>query len=176
LLAEAAELGAELRLQTTYRMVTVSKTYDRMPLALAVLLFAFLGVGLAVSRLVPQTAPAASLPDLSDAQLVEVRNAAGRTVLSGEFRDRTDPLGNVEKDAALVDRRGRRVIGEVEIEIPGPSALLEGQELEIDIIEIEKSAKHSLFIDDREVVTFITDDRGSIDMEIQSQPAPDRRR
>lgn len=147
-------------------------SYDRMPVALAALLAAFLAVGLAVARLGPSApSPVASLPDLSGAQFVEVRNAAGRTVLSGAFRDRTDPLGNVEKDAALMDRSGRRVIGEIEIEIPGPGALGQGQELEIDIIEIEHSAKHSLFVDDREVAVFTTDDRGSIDMEVHSLPA-----
>jgi hypothetical protein len=154
-------------------VVDKTPSYDRMPVALAVLLGAFLVVGLAAARLGPAPPPPnASLPDLSGAQLVEVRNAAGRTVLSGEFRDRTDPLGNVEKDAALMDRSGRRVIGEIEIEIPGPTALGQGQELEIDIIEIEKSAKHSLFIDDQEVAVFTTDDRGSIDMEVHALPAP----
>jgi hypothetical protein len=142
-----------------------------MPVALAALLAAFLAVGIAAARLGPAPpSSVASMPDLSSAQFVEVRNAAGRTVLSGEFRDRTDPLGNVEKDAALVDRSGRRVIGEIEIEIPGPSAFGQGQELEIDIIEIEKSAKHSLFVDDREVAVFTTDDRGSIDVEVHSLP------
>ena len=142
-----------------------------MPIALAALLAAFLAVGIAAARLGPAPpSPVASMPDLSSAQFVEVRNAAGRTVLSGEFRDRTDPLGNVEKDAALVDRSGHRVIGEIEIEIPGPTALGQGQELEIDIIEIEKSAKHSVFVDDREVAVFTTDDRGSIDMEVHALP------
>jgi hypothetical protein len=133
-------------------------SHDRMPVALAALLAAFLVVGLAAARLGPAPpSSVASLPDLSGAQFVEVRDASGRTVLSGEFRERTDPMGS-----------GRRVIGEIEIEIPGPSALGQEQELEIDIIEIEKNAKHSLFVDDREVAIFTTDDRGSIDMEVHS--------
>jgi hypothetical protein len=117
-------------------------SHDRMPVALAALLAAFLVVGLAAARLGP--APPSSVASLPD------------------------PMGNVEKDAALIDRSGRRVIGEIEIEIPGPSALGQEQELEIDIIEIEKNAKHSLFVDDREVAIFTTDDRGSIDMEVHS--------
>lgn len=142
-----------------------------MPVALAALLAVFLVAGLAASRLLPGVAgDAASLPDLSGAQLVEVRNASGRTVLSGELRDRTDALGNVEKDAALYNRQGRRVIGEIEIELPGPSSMMGLQELEIDIIELEPNAKHSLFVDDREVAVFTTDDRGSIDIELQSGP------
>lgn len=143
--------------------------YDRMPLALAGVLAVFLVVGIAASRMGPTAKePANTLPDLANAQFVEVRNAAGRTVLSGEFRERIDPLGNITRDAALVDRPGHHVIGEIEINIPGPNGMALGQELEIDIIEMEANSKYSLFIDDREVATFTTDDRGSIDMEVHS--------
>jgi hypothetical protein len=153
-------------------MSDTGNNYDRMPLALAILLAAFLGVGLAAGRFTTSAANGGSaLPDLSGAHIAEIRNASGRTILSGEFRDRTDSLGNTEKDAALVDSRGRRVIGEVEIEIPGPNAMQSAQELEIDIIEVEPNAKHALFIDDREIATFTTDDRGSIDIEVESVTA-----
>lgn len=110
------------------------------------------------------------MPDLSGAQFVEVRDASGRTVLSGEFRERADALGNIEKNAALVERGGRHVIGEIEIGIPGPGAMTSGQELDIDIIELQPNAKHSIFIDDREVATLTSDDRGSIDVKLQSPP------
>jgi hypothetical protein len=145
------------------------QAYDRIPLALIALLATFLGVGLAVARLVPVTATAtSSLPDLSSAQFVEVRDASGRTVLSGEFRERVDALGNVEKDAALVERGGRHVIGEIEIGIPGPTAMLSGQELDIDIIELRPNTKHSIVIDDREVAALTADDRGSIDVKVHA--------
>jgi hypothetical protein len=153
-------------------MARRSDGYDRMPLALAGVLAAFLVGGLVAARFGPATPDAsATLPDLSNAQLVEVRDAAGRSVLSGEFRERVDALGNTERDAALVDRRGRRVIGEIEVDIPGPNAMTTLQELDIDIIGIEPNAKHSVFVDDREVATFTTDDRGSIDMKVHSGAA-----
>jgi hypothetical protein len=153
-----------------------SDSYDRIPPGLVILLAGFLVAGVTAARFTPVGAePQYTLPDLSGAHFVEVRNASGRTVLSGEFRQREDPLGNIEKDAALVDRRGRRVIGEIEIEVPGPNAINAMQELEIDIIEIDPDAKHSVFIDDREVATFTTDDRGSVDIELlSSAPHPDR--
>jgi hypothetical protein len=155
-----------------FAMSDKATSYDRIPAALVGLLAVFLAAGMVASWLSPVAAEdAPSLPDLSGAQLVEVRNASGRTILSGEFRERTDALGNIEKDAALVDRRGRRVIGEIEIEIPGPGAMSPAQELEIDVMEIEPNGKHSLFIDDREVATFTTDDRGSIDMRVHAVPA-----
>ena len=122
--------------------------YDRIPLALIGLLAAFLAIGLAAARFGP-AGPSATdtLPDLSTAQLVEVRDASGRTVLSGEFRERVDALGNIEKDAALVERGGRHVIGEIEIGIPGPTAMMSGQELDIDIIELRpKSYEMTPFV------------------------------
>jgi hypothetical protein len=152
-------------------MRPASTSYDRLPVALAGVLAAFLSAGIIASQFVPATGEADSpLPDLSSAQLVEIRDARGRTVLSGEFRERVDPLGNITRDAGLVDRPGHHVIGEIEINIPGPHAMAPGQELEIDIIEMSANAKYSLFIDDREVATFTTDDRGSVDMEVHATP------
>lgn len=153
-------------------MVDRSQGYDRIPLALVGLLAMFLVLGLAAASRFGTVTPkdTDSLPDLSSAQLVEVRDASGRTVLSGEFRERADPLGNVERDAALVERGGRHVIGEIEIGIPGPTALTSGQELDIDIIELQPNVKHSIFIDDREVAALMADDRGSIDVKLHSQP------
>ena len=58
---------------------------------------------------------------MSDAHIVEIRDRHGATVMAGEFRSRVDKLGNTEKDAGLFDRRGRTVIGEVELEIPAPA-------------------------------------------------------
>jgi len=146
-----------------------SQGYDRIPLGLVAVLAMFLAVGLAASRFGP-SAPRETdtLPDLSGAQFVEVRDASGRTVLSGEFRQRGDALGNVDKDAALVERGGRHVIGEIEIRIPGPAAMMTGQELEVDIIELRPNAKHSIVIDDREVAVLTADDRGSIDVKLHS--------
>ena len=155
-------------------MADRSQAYDRIPLALVGLLAAFLAVGLTVSEFAPAVSESLdSLPDLSSAQLVEVRDASGRTVLSGEFRERVDPLGNIEKDAALVERGGRHVVGEIEIGIPGPTAMTSGQELDIDIIELQPNVKHSIFIDDREVAALIADDRGSIDVKLHSPTAGD---
>lgn len=109
--------------------------------------------------------------DLSNASLVEIRDARGTPVLTGEFRSRTDALGNIEKDAALSDREGRNVVGEVEIEVPGPQAMTTTQELELDIIRIAPQGSFAVFIDDVEVATFMTDDRGSVDVEWTGSPA-----
>ena len=129
------------------------------------------GFGLA-ARPTPAPPPTTPLNAVADASIVEIHDHAGQTVVAGEFRSRQDALGNTEKDAALLDRRGNRVIGEVELELPAPGRADRRPELEVDIIGLAPRASFSVMIDDRSVATFTTDDRGSIDMELQEGEAP----
>jgi hypothetical protein len=128
-----------------------------------------IAVGLAASTVLPRTVPAKSvaLAEVTEATLVEIRDHRGVAVLSGEFRTRVDALGNTERDAALVDRAGNRVIGEVELETPAPDRTDRRPELEVDIIGLAPREVFTIVIDDREVGAFTTDDRGSVDMELQ---------
>ena len=143
------------------------------------LLAAICGLVIAAGIAVPMlsggagTAPASiTLGDVSEAHIVEIRNQSGEVVVSGEFRSSIDPLGNAEKDAALFDRRGRSVIGEVELEVPAPNREERRVELEVDIIGLPARQTFAVVIDDRVVATFTTDDRGSIDMELQEGEIP----
>jgi hypothetical protein len=129
--------------------------------------------GAAMTILFGETAPSATvLGDVSEAHIVEIRDRHGQAVLYGEFRSRVDALGNVEKDAALIDQRGQWVVGEVEIEIPALERPHRRPELEVDIIGLPGRDTFSIVIDDRIVATFTTDDRGSIDMELQEGELP----
>jgi len=110
---------------------------------------------------------AMALGDVSEAHIVEIRDRRGLTVLSGEFRSRVDMVGNTEKDAALMDRRGRAVIGEVEIEIPAPTREHRRAELEVDVMGLPAREMFTVVVDDRMIGAFTTDDRGSFDMELQ---------
>ena len=62
---------------------------------------------------------------------------------------------------------GSKVIGEVELDIPPPDRADRRPELELDIIGLQPRQNFTLVIDDREVARFATDDRGSIDRELQ---------
>jgi hypothetical protein len=103
---------------------------------------------------------------------VEIRDQSGVTMLSGEFRSRTDAVGNTEKDAALLDRGGRRVVGEIELEVPASHRRNRRPELEVDIMELPPRQTFTVVIDDRPVASFMTDDRGSVDMELQEGELP----
>jgi hypothetical protein len=125
-------------------------------------------IGLLLTPDQPASATPVQLGDLSQAEIVEIRRQDGQTVLSGELRSRTDALGNVEKDAALMAPDGREVIGEIEIDIPRPAVAHRGQELEVDIIHLTPRSTFVVVVDDRAVASVQTDDRGSVDVEIES--------
>jgi hypothetical protein len=141
------------------------------------LLTSFCGVvaaaGLATLLLANSASSSPFVPgDVSEAHIVEIRDPNGEVVVFGEFRSRKDALGNTEKDAGLVDARGRRVIGEVELEIPAPGRHDRRVELEVDIVGLPARATYDVVIDDRIVGTFTTDDRGGVDMELQEGEIP----
>ena len=116
--------------------------------------------------------PPIALGNIAQAEMVEIRDHRNVAVMSGEFRSSVDLLGNTEKDAALIDRRGRRVIGEVELEIPAKSRTDRRPELEVDILGLPPRQTFTVVVDDRVVGRFVTDDRGSVDMELQEGEMP----
>jgi hypothetical protein len=136
----------------------------------AVLMMSGLAIGV-VTGAMPEM-PVLELGDVSEAHLVEIRDQNGVTLLSGELRSRTDALGNIEKDAALLDRSGRRVVGEIEIEVPAAHRKNRRPELEVDVMDLPPRQTFTVVVDDRPVASFMTDDRGSVDMELQEGELP----
>jgi hypothetical protein len=151
------------------------RSSERRVLALlAIICGVLIAAGIAMTTLAGESAKPVpiALGNVSEAHLVEIRDRSGKAVLSGEFRVNVDVLGNIEKDAALTDRNGRRVIGEVELEIPAQGREHRRPELEVDIIGLPPRELFYVAIDDRTVGTFTTDDRGSVDMELQEGEIP----
>ena len=58
--------------------------------------------------------------------------------------------------------------------MPAPGRADRRPELEVDIIGLPPRETFSIVIDDRIVGTFTTDDRGSVDMEVQEGEIPAR--
>lgn len=150
--------------------VTLEPSAERKMLGgLLIFLLPLLALGF-VARLYagpPIAAEIISLGDLGSAHIVEIRDSNGAVVLSGEFRSRVDSVGNTEKDAELTNQRGAEVIGEVEIELPAPGRTHMRPEVEVDVIHLQPRHVYTVVIDDRAVGTFVTDDRGSADLELQ---------
>jgi hypothetical protein len=128
-----------------------------------------MAIGLATSVWTRTSAGAepVMLGHLSEAHIVEVRDAGGQAVLSGEFRSRTDAAGNVEKDAALLNARGLQVIGEIELEFPDKARIDRRPELEVDVMGLPPNQPFTIVVDNQPVGIFRTDDRGSVDLEVQ---------
>lgn len=147
-----------------------SRTSHRMAFTLVAVLLPVVIAGFIVQASVDLPASesiTATLSEVADGHLVEIRDARGTVVLSGEFRSRVDSLGNTEKDAELTDMQGRTVIGEVELEIPATGRDHRRPELEVDVIHLQPRQHYTVVIDDRTVGRFTTDDRGSADLELQ---------
>jgi hypothetical protein len=147
-----------------------SRTSHRMAFTLVAVLLPVVIAGFIVQASVDLPSSesiTATLSEVADGHLVEIRDARGAVVLSGEFRSRVDSLGNTEKDAELTDMQGRTVIGEVELEIPANGRDHRRPELEVDVIHLQPRQRYTVVIDDRTVGTFTTDDRGSADLELQ---------
>jgi hypothetical protein len=154
----------------------LDRANERKAVALLFLVCGLLMAGGVTFGLITEPAndtPPLELGDLSEAQVVEVRDARGVTVLSGEFRSRVDALRNTEKEAALMDRGGSRVIGEIEIELPPPGRENRRPTLAVDIVDLQPQQTFTIVIDDRAVAMFMSDERGSVDTELQApEPTP----
>jgi hypothetical protein len=147
-----------------------SSTERRLAIALVALLLPMVMAGGMLQSSVearPAAVAAATLRDSANGHFVEIRDASGVVTLSGEFRSRVDGLGNTEKDAELTDQRGQSAIGEVELEIPAAGRGDRRPELEVDVIHLQPRHRYAVVIDDRIVGVFLTDDRGSADLELQ---------
>jgi hypothetical protein len=141
---------------------------SRMLLGIMSVVAPCLGLAWWVASATAGPGAAAQFRDLSDAAFVEIRTFDGQVVMSGELRDRIDPSGGVEKDAALMGAELDQVVGEIEIEIPREGASDQRQELEVDVISLKPFTAYRIFVNDVEAATFTTDDRGSVDVEFLS--------
>lgn len=153
----------------------LDKSNERKAIALLVVVCTLLmmsGLAMGVVTGAMPEMPVLELGDVSEAHVVEIRDMNGVTVLSGEFRSRTDALGDTEKDAALLDRGGRRVVGEIELEVPAANRPNRRPELEVDIMDLPPRQTFTVVVDDHPVASFATDDRGSVDMELQEGEIP----
>jgi hypothetical protein len=151
----------------------------RMVRALILFLLPILAIGVVAQQALGRPPAGAFVPlaDLANAQIVEIRDHRGAVVLSGEFRARVDSLGNTERDAELTNQRGANVIGEIELELPAPGRDHLRPELEVDVIHLQPLQSYTVVIDDRAVGSFLTDDRGSADLELQEgETLPNRSR
>jgi hypothetical protein len=123
------------------------------------------GEGREIKRPLPQ-----SLDNLAAVRLVEIRDAAGRTVLGGSFTTATKKNGDIEGEATLAatgvdaDAAGK---AEVEVSTRGGNV---DKELEVEVSKLAPGATFNLFVDGQEAAVITTNHRGAAELEMTNRP------
>lgn len=121
-------------------------------------------------REIKQPLPA-SLDDLAAVRLVEVRDAAGQTVLGGSFTMATKKNGDVEGEATLAATGvDADAVGKAEVEVSTKNGNVD-KELEVEVNNLAPGATFNLFVDGRQAAVITTNPRGHAELEMTNRPA-----
>lgn len=130
-----------------------------------VVVAAVTGEGREIKQPLPQ-----SLDDLAAVRLVEVRDAAGQTVLGGSFTMATRKNGDVEGEATLAATGvDADAAGKAEVEVSTRNGNVE-KELEIEVSRLAPGATFNLFVDGRQATVITTNPRGHAELEMTNRP------
>jgi len=104
--------------------------------------------------------------DLQQAQLIEIRNDAGATVLQGNFATKKDKADEIERKTKLSGVSGS---GSAEIEVSKKNGQIKEQELELDLERLLYGATYRIFVDNKEVFAFSADNKGKASLKLSSK-------
>lgn len=107
-----------------------------------------------------------SVNDLQQAQLIEIRNDAGATIMKGNFVTKHDGADEIERKAKLSGSAGS---GSAEIDISKKKGAVKDQELELDLERLLYGAAYKIFIDNNEVFAFSADNKGKANLKLSSK-------
>jgi len=105
-----------------------------------------------------------SVTDLGQAQLIEIKNDAGVSILKGTFE--TKGKSGDERKAKLSGISGT---GSAEIEVSKKNGQVKDQELEIELKRLLYDAPYRIFVDNKEVFAFSADRRGQANLKLSSK-------
>lgn len=112
----------------------------------------------------------ASLDNLETVKLVEIKDAAGQLVLSGNFQTSTEPDGDIEGVAILsatsVDADAK---GKAELEVSKNKDGALERELEIELRKLSPATTFSVFVDGQQTATLSTDHQGAVELELSNR-------
>ena len=107
--------------------------------------------------------PAAT--NLEQAQLIEIRNDAGATILKGTFETK-GKSDDIDRKAKLSGISG---IGSAEIEVSKKNGQVKDQELELELKRPLYGAPYKIFVDNKEVYSFSADHKGQANLKLSSK-------
>jgi hypothetical protein len=167
---DIVQLNWELRAKVTNLGRHMKRTL-KPPLLLVALTSAAMGVVIGNAQRLNQPLPPA-LNRLSEVKLVEIKDEAGKVVLSGAFATTSDTKTEIERIATLAVADGATgATGKAEIEMVKNGDAFSKQELEVSLAGLAKAANFKLFVDDAEVTAFKTNKSGKAAMKFSDKNA-----
>jgi hypothetical protein len=107
-----------------------------------------------------------SVSDLQQAQVIEIKNDAGATVLKGTFDTKEDKSNEIERKTKLSGVSGQ---GSAEIEVSKKNGQVKDQELEVELERLLYGAPYKIFLDNKEVFAFSADSKGKANLKLSSK-------
>ena len=114
---------------------------------------------------IEQPLPAA-ISDLQQAQLIEIKNEPGATVMKGTLESKQDKGDKIKKEAKLAGVAGA---GKAEVEIKKEKGQVKDQEIELELGRLRYGAPYKIFIDNKEVLAFNADSHGKADLKLSTK-------
>ena len=108
----------------------------------------------------------ASLGDLGQARLVEVRDQSGQALLAGTLATSKNTPKKTERSAELTSPSGQKARGEIEVEIDRKDGVATKDEIELELENLPVMATCQLFIDGQIVTSFVTTKAGKAKLEL----------
>ena len=108
----------------------------------------------------------ASLGDLNQAQLVEIRDQTGQAILNGTLATSKNSPKKIERKAELTSPSGQKARGDVSVEIERKDGVATKDEVEFELENVPSQATLQLLIDGQSVTSFMTSKTGRAKFEL----------
>jgi hypothetical protein len=142
-----------------------------IPVSGLVLVFAYAAINIVISQADEIKLPLPpALNNLAAVNQIEIKDAGGQVVLSGNFTTSSDQGGEIEREAALTGAGvDADATGKAEIEISKESDAFTELELEVEVEHLAPQSVFKVFVDNQEVASFTTDARGEAELEMSNE-------
>lgn len=111
----------------------------------------------------------ATLTNLVDVKMVEIKDSSDQVILSGSFSAPTQTGGELERKAALTSAGvDSDASGQAEIEVATKNGVTE-QELDLEVNNLAAGASFRLFVDGQEITAFTTSPQGDAELEFSNE-------
>ena len=108
----------------------------------------------------------ASVRDLNQAQLIEVRDSSGQILLHGTLKTSSNSTKETKRKAELDSPSGQEAKGKVEVEIERKDGLVSEDEFEIEVERLPGMATFEVLLDGQRIGSFVTNRKGKAELDL----------